>query len=328
MAKNILDYLNEEPVLSNEPSQPMQPEKQQMLKNYLQSKMQSQEATPSEPLPDDRMAMLASGIGSALAGRGPDEAMQFYENRKKLAYDKELNKLKLAHNFEQDSINREMLANERDEKRKQQEFENAFKERQLSENINSRKELAQMRNADRTEAKRAANDLRQQERMTIFGEARTSEDAKKLKDAAELKDTFDRQLNEMISLREKHGGGATMNREDVNRGKQLSKDLLLTYKDLSKLGVLSQSDMSILNQIIPDDPLAYDFQPGQDSIMSNMQKFKKDTEMDFNSRLKNRLLNPPIQQPQIDPKVESFMKKNNISDPNEAIRILKEHGKI
>lgn len=35
-----------------------------------------------------------------------------------------------------------------------------------------------------------------------------------------------------------------------------------------------------------------------------------------------------VQSPDTDPRVDSFMKKNNIKDRNEAIKILKEHGKI
>jgi hypothetical protein len=122
-----------------------------------------------------------------------------------------------------------------------------------------------------------------------LGYANTVEDAKNLKNSVELKDKFDRQLQEMIDLRTKHGGGALLNREDVARGKQLSSDLLLTYKDLSKLGVLSAQDTAILNSIIPEDPLAYDMVPGQDPIMNRLKKFKEDSASDYNTRLKTRL---------------------------------------
>lgn len=174
-----------------------------------------------------------------------------------------------------------------------------FRPLQLKENIEARKETARISAQQRADAKEIRNDERARERMTIYGEARTADDAKKLKEASELKSNFDSKLQEMIDLRNKHGGGAILNREDVARGKQLSKDLLLAYKDMAKLGVLSISDMNILNKIIPDDPLAYDFIPGQDPIQSNLEKFKIDTEKDFNNRLNNRLLNPPKQTPSI-----------------------------
>lgn len=134
------------PDMSSEPILSAQPEKQQMLKQYLQSKIASQapvqqaqqmpvEATPEEP--DDRLAMLASGIGASLAGRNPNDSLQFFENKKRLAYDKEQNKIKLA------------------EAKKQQDIDNAFREKQLSETINARKEIAAMQRADRQEMKNA-----------------------------------------------------------------------------------------------------------------------------------------------------------------------------
>lgn len=137
------------------------------------------------------------------------------------------------------------------------------------------------------------DDEKREGRMTTFGEARTEDDAKKLKEASAEKEKFDSALKEMISLREKHGGGAIMDREDVARGKQLSKDLMLAYKNMASLGVLSKSDQDILNKIIPDDPLAYNnpiaAMQGQDPILSSMKKFKDDSQRNFETNLNQRL---------------------------------------
>lgn len=145
----------------------------------------------------------------------------------------------------------------------------------------------------KTNEKAEKLELDRKERTTQFGVARTNEDAKALKSAAEIKENFDRKLEEMIQLRTDHNGGAILNREDVARGKQLSKDLLLAYKDMSKLGVLSAADEKILRAIIPDDPLEYNSPlaaiQGQDPTMARLKKFKEDAEKDFQSRLKNRL---------------------------------------
>lgn len=129
----------------------------------------------------------------------------------------------------------------------------------------------------------------EQRKVNGVGIARTLEDAKIIKSAKEKKFQFDRDLSEMIALREKHKGGAILNREDVNRGKQLSKKLLLAYKDLSKLGVLSQADENIINTIIPEDPLAYDFVVGQDPILSNLKKFRQDINAEYENKVSNRL---------------------------------------
>lgn len=130
-------------------------------------------------------------------------------------------------------------------------------------------------------------DEKRQALKTPYGLANSVDDAKKLKDAHEAKMNFDSKLQEMISLRKKYGT-EYFNREAVARGKQLSKDLLLEYKNMAKLGVLSKSDEDIINAIIPDDPLGQDFAPGQDPILSNLEKFKADSDRDFQTRVQTR----------------------------------------
>jgi hypothetical protein len=124
------------------------------------------------------------------------------------------------------------------------------------------------------------------------GLAYTLQDAKDLKDGVEQKSKFDRQIQEMIDLRTKFGFEVG-NRAAVARGKQLSKDLLLTYKNMAKLGVLSQSDEAIVNAIIPADPLAATL-PGQgpDPILEMLTKFKNDLSLDFDTRIQNRIKTP------------------------------------
>lgn len=124
------------------------------------------------------------------------------------------------------------------------------------------------------------------------GQALTKEDAKNLKDAAVMKDKLDRQLQEMIDLR-RSKGAEFLDRAAVARGQQLSKDILLTYKNLQKLGVLSKSDEDIINAIIPSDPLETTISSvtglGDDPILSNLEKFKADNQKDFDANLAARL---------------------------------------
>jgi hypothetical protein len=174
--------------------------------------------------------------------------------------------------------------------------------------LESRKQENAIKRNEAANVKNMARDLKNEEKMmtlsTPFGVARTADDAKKLKDGFEEKKVFDAKLQEMIALREKHGGGATMNREDVARGKQLSKDLLLTYKNMAKLGVLSQADENIINAIIPSDPLAYNSPlaavQGQDPILNNLKKFKGDSDNDFQTRIKTRVREGSEIAPQIE----------------------------
>lgn len=127
-----------------------------------------------------------------------------------------------------------------------------------------------------------------------YGFATTLQDAKDVKDAASIKNSFDRKIGEMIDLRTKHHGGSVLDREDVARGKQLSKDVMLAYKDMAKLGVLSVSDQKILDAIIPEDPLNFNASglTGQDPTMHKLKKLRADTQADFDSKLSLRGLTP------------------------------------
>lgn len=153
-----------------------------------------------------------------------------------------------------------------------------------------RRSLMDQNRMDRMDREAEKKALKEEALLTPYGAARTEQDAKELKSASETKDKFDRTMDELIALR-KEFGAEVANREAVARGRQLSKDLLLMYKDLAKLGVLSQADEKILNAIIPPDPLAFDSSQlvGQDAILNNLESFKRDKNADFQSKLKTRL---------------------------------------
>jgi hypothetical protein len=171
-----------------------------------------------------------------------------------------------------------------------------FKEKELAQQM----ALAKVKASQEDELGRALKEQRlssmkdeadrRSEELTVpgYGQALTREDAKNLKGAVEEKSKFDSQINELIKLRDVKGT-EFVDREAVSRGRQLSKDLLLTYKNLAKLGVLSQADEAIINAIIPPDPLAMDYVPFQDPILSNLSKFKEDSDKDFQTRLSMRL---------------------------------------
>jgi hypothetical protein len=148
--------------------------------------------------------------------------------------------------------------------------------------VRQEKELAKQDKVDR--------DI--EERTTVYGLARTKDDAKKLKEAAEDKDILDRSLEELIDLRNQKGV-EYLDKNAVQRGEQLSKKILLSYKNLAKLGVLSKSDEDIINAIVPEDPLGQDWTPFQDPILHRLTKFRGDIQADFNTRLQQRLVNPP-----------------------------------
>lgn len=163
-------------------------------------------------------------------------------------------------------------------------LDNQFRNKELESKSLDRKEARDER--------RFQSGIKMDEKMqglkTPYGLANTVDDAKQLKDAHESKIAFDTKLDEMIGLRKQYGT-EYWNREAVARGKQLSKDLLLEYKNMAKLGVLSKSDEDIINAIIPEDILGHSMgAPGQDPILSNLEKFKADKQADFQTRIGTR----------------------------------------
>jgi hypothetical protein len=190
-------------------------------------------------------------------------------------------------NFVNSRRNMVLSAKERaDQMWKEREFDLREKE------IDAKREDVRTRRAELRQEKSNKRDDKLQELQTPYGIANTADDAKKLKEAFEAKKNFDNKIQQMIDLRVKHGGGATLDRTDVARGKQLSKDLLLEYKNMAKLGVLSQSDEAIINAIIPEDPLQYN-DPisavrGQDPTLTRLQSFKADSDKDFETRVATR----------------------------------------
>lgn len=171
---------------------------------------------------------------------------------------------------------------------RQQEIDNQYREKALASAAADR---AEARNERRYQAGVALNE-KTQALQTPYGLANTPDDAKQLKDGYLAKQAFDNKLQQMIDLRTNNNGGALFNREDVARGKQLSKDLLLEYKNMAKLGVLSKSDEDIINAIIPEDPLEYNSPlasiQGQDPTLQRMKAFQADSTKNFNDAIATR----------------------------------------
>lgn len=135
-------------------------------------------------------------------------------------------------------------------------------------------------------------------RETPFGLARTKQDAKDIRDGLVEKKIFDNLVDEMIALREKYGGELLPSSE-TDRGKQLSKKALLSYKNMAKLGVLSQADEAIINAIIPKDPTEAltSLNPfSEDRVMRKLKGLKQDAEKDFQNQLKVKLEGAPEKQ--------------------------------
>jgi hypothetical protein len=148
------------------------------------------------------------------------------------------------------------------------------------------------------------------------GVAYTVQDAKDLKEAMQTKKDIDSLNDQMIALRKKYGP-ETLNREAVAKGRSLSKQALLKYKTLSKLGVLSEADMTIVNQIIPEDPLGYSASdvtlgllPGGDPIMAQLEQLRETTNSMYENSVNARLLKAEPVDPELQA-AENILKEYN-----------------
>jgi hypothetical protein len=120
----------------------------------------------------------------------------------------------------------------------------------------------------------------------------------------------------------KDKGGEILDRDAVATGKQLAKDILLKYKDLVHLGVLSKQDERILNDIIPSDPLSFNFIPGQDPTMTKMSNFHKSLNADFNTNLKARIKNP------INAQTNTTNTSNSETSTEDSVKVQAPDGRV
>lgn len=129
---------------------------------------------------------------------------------------------------------------------------------QLKEQVAARKEASRLAYQTRSDARTEKKQERAEKLETPLGQAKTEQDAKDIKDATASYHNLKQGLQKMEDLRNKYGS-EFLNRSAVAEGKNLSTDLLLEYKQLAKLGVLSKSDTDLLNKLIPEDPLQFEW---------------------------------------------------------------------
>lgn len=127
-----------------------------------------------------------------------------------------------------------------------------------------------------------------------YGLALTPKDSQDTKDALTSHGDLKNKLTELSALREKYGA-EKFNREAVNRGKQLSKEILLEYKNLARLGVLSKSDEDIINSIVPSNPLSFAVSSlvGQDPYKSQLENLNTDIDQKMETFLHHRGFGKP-----------------------------------
>lgn len=162
---------------------------------------------------------------------------------------------------------------------------NSIDSLELQKQSNKRQNDQFAYNIGKDQDEKARKEQERTNELTVpgLGEAYTAEDAKNLKEAFASKKSFDNLINEMVALREKNKGLTVFDRAEVEKGEQLSKQALVQFKNMAKLGVLSSSDERLINAVIPTNPLGAGITTpgGADPINAKLKQLLGTTDKDF-----------------------------------------------
>jgi hypothetical protein len=107
------------------------------------------------------------------------------------------------------------------------------------------------RHEEELNAKRAE---RAEAMATPSGQARDPESAKKFRDFQLQSNAFRSAIEGMKALRDRKGF-EVLDRGAVAQGKQLAAEARIAWKNMASLGVLSATDVAMMDSVIPPDPL-------------------------------------------------------------------------
>ncbi len=140
------------------------------------------------------------------------------------------------------------------------------------------------------DAKKTALDEKLTKLSTPYGTAITEKDADDLKKSGELKSAFDDQIDSLISLREKHKGGAFG--PDSKIGKDLSAQAIQSYDALAKQIGMSRVGAANIRNLIPEDPLEFrgvgEQLTGRDTTLEALKHLKAQTDKSFKNTVAGR----------------------------------------
>jgi len=118
--------------------------------------------------------------------------------------------------------------------------------------------------------------------------ALTADDAKELKKADSDRNSVKQGINRLKEIRTKYGSELS-NRAVVAEAKTIATDMLLKYKNIAQLGVLSKSDQDLLDKLMPADPTQFEW---TGSTMAQLGAFEKLVDSGFQNLSLSKGLNP------------------------------------
>lgn len=275
------------------------PQLNPMVKQYLQSKsggpvvppmpqnntmpqantMSQNEIMPEEPQLQDTsinpLAQLAAGMGASLAGRNPNEAFEFFDRQKQsgeranqLALDRATGKLKLAEDL------------------KQRDIDNKFREKQLKETIDSRREIAAMNRMGQQQAqseRKVAGQQKQQQAMNEVNDRYTN-----------IKDS----INNLRGIVNQYGTQELFGPENKIMDQQITAIATDMAKLVDPASVARESEVAAFKKML--------FEPGFWQRESSVQGVLSSFEDLVDKRLENAYKIRGLERPQTIPKSGSF----------------------
>jgi hypothetical protein len=323
----------------------------------------AQQAAPSvDPLAaakqtaDDRQSGLGwlqfgAGIGDAMAGRGPGESANAFDSMRARIKDETIGQAgrDKAQGVE-DFKNKQMMDQADPASQKSAAFrkiieaqfpnvakaygpmwsqvsaadkENIFEPLKLKENIDARKESMRIATMGRQDAVNAKNAEKNDKKKMAMNEVE------------ERRQNINSNISQLQSMIQEDGTYEMFgsHNQDIDRlTEQIATDMakLMDPNSVARPAEVEQIKKTLVR-------------PGFSNSNSTAKDILSNFQNEINSRADTayriRGLESPTgrpqafesgvsQQPNIESKVKSFMQKNNITDPQEAIRILKENGKL
>jgi hypothetical protein len=118
--------------------------------------------------------------------------------------------------------------------------------------------------------------------------ALTADAAKTLKEATKARNDVMDGVSKLKNMRAQYGS-EFLNRNVVGRAKVIATDMLLKYKNIAQLGVMSDSDKELLDQLIPKDPTQFEW---TGSTFAQLDEFQKIVDRGFRNLALSEGLDP------------------------------------
>lgn len=296
-------------------------------------------------------AQFAAGIGDAMAGRSPSESAKTFDNIRSNIKDETIgqamrDKAQSATDFK----NKQMMDQSDPNSQQSQAFrkmietqfphiakgygqswsqvsaadkENIFEPMKLKENIDSRKDAMRIATMGRQDA------------LNLKTAEKNDKKKQAINEVEERRQNINANVEQLKSMIKEDGTYEMLgsHNQDIDRlTEQIATDMA---KLMDPNSVARPQEVEMIKKTL----IKPGFSNSNSTATDILNNFGNEINQRADTAYRIRGLDAPqgrpqafeggvSQQPNVEQKVMSFMKKNNIKDPQEAIRILKQHGKM